>query len=434
MTFAKTLIIGLVAGLLAHAGLATAAAEPLPDDWWVTYTANGELQVHFYFFWSRTCPHCNSAHPFIAALNQDYPWLILHSHDITADMAGALRYRKMAKALGQEAQSVPAFLVCGVMTTGYDQDGGMGRYLRELIENCYRQHRNQAAETLPAPPQGPAVHLPLVGAVAPEGLSLPVLTVVLAGLDAFNPCAFFVLLFLLSLLVHARQRKRMLLIGGIFIFFSGFIYFIFMAAWLNVFLLIGHLQFITLIAGLLAVTMGLLNVKDYFWFQRGPSLSIADQAKPGLFRRMRNLATGEHLPSLMVGAITLAIAANSYELLCTAGFPMVYTRTLTLHGLPAATYYLYLAAYNTIYILPLLFIMLIFAVTLGARKLKESEGRTLKLLSGNMMLALGLMLLVYPEGLNSAGIAALALLAALGLSGATVGISRLTAVKQRTPG
>jgi ABC-type sugar transport system permease subunit len=97
------------------------------------------------------------------------------------------------------------------------------------------------------------LELPLLGSVDPGTLSLPVLTVALASLDAFNPCAFFVLLFLLSLLVHARYRWRMLLIGGVFVFFSGLIYFVFMAAWLNVFLLVGELRIITLLAGLRSV-------------------------------------------------------------------------------------------------------------------------------------------------------------------------------------
>ena len=74
-----------------------------------------------------------------------------------------------------------------------------------------------------------------------RSISLPLFTVIIGALDSFNPCAFFVLLFLLSMLIHARSRKKMFLIGGIFVFFSGFIYFLFMAAWLNVFLVIGRL-------------------------------------------------------------------------------------------------------------------------------------------------------------------------------------------------
>jgi uncharacterized membrane protein HdeD (DUF308 family) len=112
---------------------------------------------------------------------------------------------------------------------------------------------------------------------------------------------------------------------------------------------------------------------------------------------MRALVGSDRLGTLLLGTLLLAIAANSYELLCTAGFPMVYTRALTLHGLSLSQYYAYLALYNLIYVLPLLLIVGVFTHTLGARKLTEGQGRRLKLLSGLMMLGLGLLLLVWPE-------------------------------------
>src|SRR5690606_10375541 len=118
-----------------------------------------------------------------------------------------------------------------------------------------------------------------------------------------------------------------------------------------------------------------VNIKDYFWFKQGVSLSIPERAKPNLYRRMRGLIQAGSTPALVVGTVTLAIAANSYELLCTAGFPMVYTRVLTLRELPPGVYYGYLAAYNLVYILPLLAIVALFSFKFGARKLSEEEGR-----------------------------------------------------------
>lgn len=98
-------------------------------------------------------------------------------------------------------------------------------------------------------------------------------------------------------------------------------------------------------------------------------------------------------------------AANFYELLCTAGFPMVYTRIPTLGEPSAAVRYLYLALYNLVYVLPLAAIVAVFARALGARKLGEREGRLLKLLSGTMMLELGALLLVAPEWVGRLGVA-----------------------------
>jgi hypothetical protein len=238
--------------------------------------------------------------------------------------------------------------------------------------------------------------------------------VVLAGMDAFNPCAFFVLLFLLSLLVHAKSRTRMAIVGGTFVLFSGLVYFVFMAAWLNVFLIAGELRVITVIAGLLALTVAALNIKDFFWFKEGPSLSIPESAKPGLFKRMRGIVATGSLGPMLASTVLLAIVANSYELLCTAGFPMVYTRVLTLAELETWQYYAWLAVYNVIYVIPLLAIVIVFVKTMGARKLSESEGRILKLVSGFMMLGFGLMLLAAPQWLTNPLASILVLVVAVG--------------------
>jgi Cu/Ag efflux pump CusA len=129
------------------------------------------------------------------------------------------------------------------------------------------------------------------------------------------PAPSFVLLFLLSLLIHAGSRARMLFIGGVFLFFSGLIYFVFMAAWLNVFRWLGEIALVTTAGrSALAMVIALINIKDYFWFRKGVSLSIPETAKPGLYQRMRGLLRADSLPALTLGTITLAIAANTYEL------------------------------------------------------------------------------------------------------------------------
>ena len=384
------------------------ADEPL----WVEEDANGETLVHLWFFWSQSCPHCQAARPFVSRLPERLPWLRLHSHDI-AMPENAREYMRLAESLHEDARSVPAFLFCGRMMVGYGTDADSGRELEELLRAC---HESKGKLLPPVSDRGDLAAMPWLAWLDPQQLSLPIFTIVIAGLDAFNPCAFFVLLFLLSLLVNARARGRMLFIGGVFVLFSGLMYFLFMAAWLNLFLWIGELRLVTLVAGLVAVLMALLNIKDYFWFKQGPSLSIPEAAKPGLFQRMRGLLRADNMAALTLGTIVLAVVANSYELLCTAGFPMVYTRYLTLAGLTPVQHYLYLGLYNLVYVLPLLAIVLIFVRTLGKRKLSESEGRLLKLISGLMMLGLGLGLLFKPELINNPLVAIAFLVSALGLA------------------
>jgi len=364
----------------------------------------GKIQtnVDLYFFWSESCPHCQQARPLVQRLSEQHPWLRLHSREVSKNLDNALFYEKKAAELGETARSVPAFIFCDQMIVGFDHAEGIGRQLQQALMDCRhgKGPSHQQYQLLPVD-------------IDPDQMSLPLFTLTIAALDAFNPCAFFVLLFLLSLMVNAKSRLRMALIGGTFVFFSGLIYFLFMAAWLELFLLVGALGWVTLIAGLVALIIGAINIKDYFRFKQGPSLSISDSAKPALFIRMRNLLSADNFSTMMIGTITMAIAANSYELLCTAGFPMVYTRVLTMQADSQTGYYFYLLFYNLVYITPLLLIVLVFTLTMGRRKLSEGEGRTLKLLSGIMMASLGSLLLLAPELLNQLLTGVVLLMAAL---------------------
>jgi thiol-disulfide isomerase/thioredoxin len=425
-------IILIVALLTALVPWTAYGQDRVDNPTWVAQGADGSPQVRFYFFWSKYCPHCLKAHPFIDDLPNRYPWIQLNSYEVSENPANAVRYANMAQSLGQDALGVPAFFWCGQMTTGYGSDATTGEELVRALEACYAPLAARSgvpggatdgvvtSAAAGAAPVAPVLTLPFLGAMSAESMSLPLFTVVLAGLDAFNPCAFFVLLFLLSLMVHAQSRGRMFLVGAVFILFSGLIYFVFMTAWLNVFLWVGELRLITLVAGLIAIFMAAINIKDYFWFKQGVSLSIPESAKPGLYQRMRNTVRSSNMPALIASTAFLAIAANSYELLCTAGFPMVYTRMLTLHDLSSTAYYGYLAAYNIIYVLPLLAIVVVFSFKFGARKLSEEEGRVLKLLSGTMMLLLGAVLVLVPDLLNQVWTAVVLLVVAISVTALVV--------------
>jgi len=429
MKTGRILLLAVFVLQLAVAGRLVAAPATLPGGnqlWFSSETREPRL-IRLYFFWSNRCPHCLEARPFVKALPERYPWLEVVSYELNDNPEGRDRFIEMAGLLGQQPASVPTFMLCGRMFVGWGGAQPGGPFLEQQLLDCYVRAYGEAAPQAPpamtATGATPASELALPGGLDPASLSLPVLTLVLAGMDAFNPCAFFVLLFLLSMLVHSRSRRFMLLVGGVFVAVSGLVYFGFMAAWLNLFLFFGELRLVTLVAGLVAILIALINIKDYFWFRQGVSLTLSDAHKHSLFGRTRALLAQGSVPALLASTVLLALVANMYELLCTAGFPMIYTRILTLEQLPPAAYYLYLAFYNLVYVTPLLLIVGLFAVTLGARKLSESQGRFLKLLSGLMMLGLGVLLVSAPQQLNSPATAALLLGTALA---ATIVIVRLT--------
>jgi glutaredoxin len=264
----------------------------------------------------------------------------------------------------------------------------------------------QLAEAVPRPEQSEpneldesGIDVPVFGRLRVKSIGLPAFTFLIGLVDGFNPCAMWVLIFLLSLLVNLKDRRKIVIIAGTFVFVSGLAYFAFMAAWLNVFLLIGFARPAQITLGLLAILIGAVNLKDFFAFGRGISLSIPQAAKPGIYERVRRIIMAKYLAAALAGAVVLAVLVNTIELLCTAGLPAMYTQILTMHRLPRWENYLYLLLYNVAYMLDDTVMVTIAVTTLSHRKLQESEGRWLKLLSGLVILILGLLMVFRPEWL-----------------------------------
>ena len=254
---------------------ASVSNEPV----WYEKDINNQTIIHLYFFWSKKCPHCLKAGPDIIEIDKQYPWLKLHSLELSEHPENIQTYVNMARVFGNEARSVPTFMFCGNSLSGYENKESTGRLLRFYLRECYQFAKENGSDNsltfMLNLNESPSVDVPLLGNISSDNYSLPMLTVFIAGMDAFNPCAFFVLLFLLSLMAHTQSRRKMLLIGGVFVFISGAMYFLFMAAWLNLFIYLGELRVITLLAGSVAVLIALINIKDYFWFKKGISLSIS---------------------------------------------------------------------------------------------------------------------------------------------------------------
>lgn len=239
------------------------------------------------------------------------------------------------------------------------------------------------------------IYVPFVGMVNTSAFSLPLLTVVLGALDSFNPCSFFVLIFLLNLLIYMKSRKRMMLVGGIFIFFSGLFYMIFMFLLFSAISYVWeYISWVSLGIGSVCMVIGAFNIKEFFFFKKGPSISIPDSKKPKLYKRMRGLVNTTYLPAVVAGAVFLAATVNFYELLCTAGLPVVFTSNLAAAGLSESAQLFYIVAYNIVYVIPLIIILSVFVYTLGKRKLSEWGGRQLELMSGLMIFSFGVIFLV----------------------------------------
>lgn len=343
--------------------------------------AEGVLEV----FVREGCPHCARAEAFLSGFARERPRLRIVYRSVDHDSIARDYLARYSRNAGIWPPGVPTFVINGRVLVGFDNAERTGPLLAALVE-----------QTSTHPER---VETALFGTLSASRLGLPLFTLVMGLLDGFNPCAMWVLLFLLSLLVHLRDRKRMALIAGTFVLVSGAVYYAFMAAWLNVFLVIGISTALRWTLGGMALVIGGINVKDFFVWGRGFSLSVPASAKPGLYARMRAVLSADTLlPALMAVAV-LAVMVNFIELLCTAGFPAIYTAVLAQHDLSMPVHYAYLGLYIVGYIADDSLMVAAAVITLSNRKLTERAGRWLKLLSGAVMLALGGIMILRPEWL-----------------------------------
>ena len=338
---------------------------------------------------SRTgCPHCADAYTYLEKLKTEHPHIVVVARDVYSNPENTKRFVEFNNRFKIDQYGIPSFLICDHYLIGFVDEKISGTSIMQMLGLANKPITNSAANE---------IDIPLFGKVGVEKVGLPIFTIVIGLVDGFNPCAMWVLLILLSILVNLRDKKRILLIAGTFVFISGAVYFVFMAAWLNLFLIIGISRTLQIIIGLTALLIGTVHIKDYFAFKKGFSLSIPDSAKPSLYSRIRDVIYAENLIATFIAIIVMAILVNLIELLCTAGLPAVYTQVLTLQQLDRSQYYLYLLLYNIAYMFDDALMVGIVVFTMSKQRLEEEQGRWLKLLSGSVIFILGALLILRPS-------------------------------------
>lgn len=361
-------------------------------------------------FSRQGCPHCADAKVYLSQLQKQRPGLTVVITDVGTDRSGLERLRAVAAKEQTGGLSVPALWVRGTLVMGFADAATSGRRIEAVLDdkaadspgatsvNAICSATSTADCSIAADPAD-RITLPWLGELRLRDVGLPLFTLAIGLVDGFNPCALWVLMFLLSFLASLNSRRKMLLIAGEFVLISGLVYYAFMAAWLTAFSFVGLSRPVQVGLGLLGMFVAAINIKDFFAFHQGLTLSIPEAAKPGLYRRMRAVVRAETLPLALLSAAVLAVLVNFVELLCTAGLPALYTQVLASQPLEPWQRYAYLGLYNIAYMLDDSIMVGIAVVTLGRAKLQENSGRWLKLLSGAVMLALALLLLLKPEWL-----------------------------------
>lgn len=275
------------------------------------------------------------------------------------------------------------------------------------VESAPGEQKAELSEALMSEADAPAqtssvIMLPLLGAIDLAAHSLLFSTALIAFVDGINPCSLWVLSILLALTIHTGSRKKVFLIGFIFLTVTSLVYVLFIAGLFTMFTVLDWVPWIQGIVALVALFFALVSIKDYFWYKEGISFTIADEKKLGLYRSMRRVvAVGDSMPALIGATIVMSAGASLVEFSCTAGFPVLWTNLLIAQGMTAGTFLLLLLLYMLIYQIDKIVIFASAVIGLCASKLEEKHGRILKLISGMLMLVLALVILIDPSLMSS---------------------------------
>ena len=295
-----------------------------------------------YFFYVTGCSHCPEQRPFNERLANTYPSIQIIEYD-AATAQGRVLLDQMLEERGIEYEPSFPITIFGNQVFGdWESEETTGRAIEEALQQCL------VGECPPPTGEEPrnTIILPLIGEIVLADYSLPALAVVLGLVDGFNPCALWVLLYLISVVMTLRDRRKIWLIVGSFVLASGVLYFLFMTAWLNVFLLIGYIRPVTVVIGLVALGGGILQIREFIETKGAIVCEVTSQeSREKTMARMQKIVSSPITLGTIAGIVALAFAVNAIEFVCSAAVPAVFTQVLSLAGLTTFQYYGYILLY-----------------------------------------------------------------------------------------
>ncbi len=362
------------------------------------------------------CPHCAAFERFA----DEKEWQVEY-HEITQ-----IDSQRLFEGLQERAptlnQGVPTIIIDGHVFQGYETDETSGTGLQEVLDECQAEGcmsftefvesdstvevesaaHGTCTEDCDADLDKYVFDLWIFGKVDLTLMSLPALSILLGFLDGFNPCAMWVLITLLTLLINTHDMKKVWIVGGTFLLVSGAVYYIFIAAWLNVFLLIGYNMWVQKIIGLVAIGGGGFYL--YEAFGKDPNVCKVTNlsTRQRTIERMKQIMQISAYPAMVLGVAVLAVSVNMIELVCTAGLPAVFTQILAFNQVPDLARYGYIGLFILMYMIDDFIIFGIAVYTLHATGLTTKYRRFTLIFGGVLMYALGILLIFFPNALTFA--------------------------------
>ena len=366
-------------------------------------------EVDIYFFWAVGCPHCEDEKPFLEALSGEFDYVTVHDFEVTENKDNIDLLKKIGKELMVNVSGVPFTVVGDEYFIGWQSADTTGQAISRQVQEMHENGGENVVGSICSDcsnvgnveheEDAQPVKLPFFGTVDAGTYSLGAITVLIAAADGFNPCAMWVLIFLITLLLGLNDRKKMWILGTAFIVTSAFVYFLFMVAWLNVIDFLNYVPWIRFVIGVLAVVLGIRSINEYVTNPAGTCKVTTGNKQQRIFEKLKDVVQKKSFILSLIGIIVLAFVVNLVELVCSAGLPAVYTQLLVQNDLSTAGYYGYILLYIFIFMLDDLFVFIMAMTTLKLTGLSGKYTRIAQLIGGVVMLIIGILMILRPDWL-----------------------------------
>lgn len=369
--------------------------------------------IHVYFFYDRVCVHCQAEKLVLEEMETRYSNLSVHYLEITQVPENNALFEQVKEAFDYNGLT-PYTVIGGVALAGYNEQ--VKKNIEKLIVRYSRTaYVDVVAKIIANEPllesdfdtigfsAGDTIFLPILGEVGIDSLSLGLAAVVIGIVDGFNPCAMWVLIFLITMLLQEKNRKRMWILGVTFLVASATVYFLFMVAWLNVALSVVAIGWIRILIGLLAFGFGTMNVVKFVKETRAKDVGCevtTPTKRQKIMQKIRDIVAKKSLLPAMAGIIVLAASVNLIELACSAGLPLLFTQILAYNQLDYNVYLFYILIYILFFLIDDLIVFAIAMITFRLTGITNRYQKWSHLVGGMIMILIAILLVFFPNILS----------------------------------
>ena len=378
--------------------------------------------VDIYLFYGDGCPHCAAEEKFLESYLKSNEDVVLHKYEVWYNEDNVKLLKEVGDLLGVNPNGVPYTVIGDDVVSGFMSNDTTGEQIRSYI-NIYRNknytdrvkifletgEKKQKEEIVEPKKEekkkeekDTKVSFKLFGkkrTIDTKKVSIPVIAVLLGLVDGFNPCAMWILIFLITMLFNMKNRKKMWILGITFILTSGLVYLAFMLTWLNLTSFVTKLQYIRLFVAIIALGAGILNLNNYI-----KSLSkddgcevVDDKKRKKIIKRIIKITSNKKFIIALLGIILLAASVNIIELMCSIGIPMIFTQILSMNDLSTFRYMIYMLIYIFFFLIDDIIIFAISMKTLKVTGISTKYTKYSHLIGGILMIIIGILLLLKPE-------------------------------------